>query len=225
MLKIYLIRHGQTEFNVQERVQGWNDSPLTALGLYQPKCTGYGLKDVVFTKAYSGDCLRQIETAKQVLAQNNHPVEIIPDYHFREMCYGKYQGGPYFDMLNPLYEMHNATYNGYNGLYQYMNDYEIATEVCKKDETGATEGPIKAYKRFKEGLDMIIKNNPEGNILLSTSSAVISFVLTNLFPTLKQDGLVDNASISIIKYENNEFILEAYNDISYRKLGEKIYKL
>ena len=79
MLRIFLLRHGQTIFNTQDICQGWNDSPLTEMGLYQPKCTGYGLRKVTFTKAYSGDTQRQIDTAKQFMSQNENPVDIIPD--------------------------------------------------------------------------------------------------------------------------------------------------
>ncbi|MBR4421838.1 MAG: histidine phosphatase family protein, partial [Erysipelotrichaceae bacterium] len=42
MLEICLLRHGQTVFNTIERVQGWNDSPLTELGIYQARCAGFG---------------------------------------------------------------------------------------------------------------------------------------------------------------------------------------
>lgn len=224
MVRIFLLRHGQTIFNTQDICQGWNDSPLTEMGLYQPKCTGYGLRKVRFTKAYSGDTQRQIDTAKQFMSQNENPVDIIPDMHFREMCYGKYQGGSYENLLGPLFKMHGDEYGGYTQLYKYMNDYEIATQVCINDETGQTEGPERAYRRFKEGLDMIINENKEGNFLISTSSAVISFVITKLFPDYKQNGLVDNASITILNYEYGKWTLEDYNNTTYRDVGNEYFK-
>lgn len=224
MLRIYLLRHGQTEYNTKNIVQGWNDSPLTKQGLYQPKCTGYGLKDTKFVKAYSGDCNRQIDTAKQFLSQNNYLCEIIPDMHFREMCYGKYQAGTYYDMLNPLYQKFNAPYEGYFGLYKYMNDIEIVTALCANDETGETEGPKKAWLRFKEGLDKVVSENSDGNVLISTSSCIIAIALKCLFPDFKQSGLVDNASITIIDYEDGKYTLEEYNNIKYRKIGEEHFK-
>lgn len=219
-----MLRHGQTVFNTQDIVQGWNDSPLTELGLYQPKCTGYGLKDLKFEKLYSGDCVRQIDTAKQFISQNNHPLEIIPDMHFREMCYGKFQAGTYYDMLNPLYQMHNAVYEGYFGLYKFMDDYTIANEIYKRDETKQAEGPERAWTRFKEGLDMITKENDNCNVLISTSSAVIAITLKKLFPDFIQSGLVDNASMTVITYENGNYSLEEYNNIKYRKLGEEYFE-
>ena len=123
MLKLFLLRHGETRFNLQEKVQGWNDSPLTQKGLYQAKCAGYGLKDTIFEIAYSGDTLRQIDTARTFLSENSVKTKIISDYRFREMGYGRYEGGSYIDMLGPLFEEKHVPYSGYEGLYQFYNDF------------------------------------------------------------------------------------------------------
>lgn len=220
MLDVYLLRHGQTLFNQSETVQGWNDSPLTAKGLFEAECAGYGLKDVRFTKVYSGDANRQINTAKAFLKNNLYPTEIITDYHFREMCFGKYEDGPYYDMLLPLYIAKNAPYKSYSGLYEYYDDIEIANTLASNDETGKTEGIEKTYRRFKQGLDEIVKENKNGNILISTSSIAIASVIYNLFPYQKLNGLVANASISIISYDG-EYHLKEYNNTKYREIGEK----
>ncbi len=140
------MRHGETEYNLQEKVQGWNDSPLTDLGIYQAKCTGYGLRETRFLIAYSGDALRQINTAKTCLRENRHPVEIIPDPHFREMNYGKYEDGSYIDMLGPLFDEVNEPYSGYAGLYRHYGDFQIADVLFKRDETGVFEGEKRVWK-------------------------------------------------------------------------------
>ncbi|WP_309606399.1 histidine phosphatase family protein [Phenylobacterium sp.] len=44
---IYLVRHGQTEFNRERRIQGHNDSPLTELGVRQAKAVGRLLRDLI----------------------------------------------------------------------------------------------------------------------------------------------------------------------------------
>ncbi len=41
---LYLMRHGQTLFNLQHKIQGWCDSPLTELGIKQAKVAENGLK-------------------------------------------------------------------------------------------------------------------------------------------------------------------------------------
>ena len=225
MLKIYLLRHGKTILNEHEQVQGWNDSELTDEGKFQAKCAGFGAKDIQFTKAYSGDLGRQISTAKLFLAENNYNTDLIEDSNFREMCYGKYQFGPYINMLNPLFKMHGAEYDGYEALYKYMDDIEIASEVARRDETKQTEGPIKVWDRFSKGLHRIIFENKSGNILLSTSSLAIAVVIKNLFPDFIQNGLVDNASLTVISYEDGKYVLEDYNNTHYRSIGEQHYKI
>jgi len=224
MLKLYLLRHGQTVYNTKEIVQGWNDSPLTELGTYQAQCTGYGLRDIEFTVAYCADTGRQIETAQAFLNLNRHETSIYTDYHFREMCYGKYQGGSYFAMLNQLYERVNASYDGYEGLYRFYDDIEIASLLKETDETGTFEGPLKLWNRFKEGLDQICENHEDGNILISTSSMAICAVIHYLFPEVIQKRLVENASITVLSYGNHCFNLLEYNNIEYRKTGEEYLK-
>ena len=220
MLRFYLLRHGQTRFNVELKVQGWNDSPLTDKGIFQARCTGYGLRNVVFDKAYSGDALRQIETARNLLSLNERPVEVIPDPHFREMRYGKYEGGTYYDMLSPLYEGLDVPYDDFNGLYPFYNDMEISDLLMARDETGTFEGPYRSFQRFREGLDDLLKNNEEGNILISTSSLVIGAFLSFQFPDFHQPHLVDNASITIVSHDG-DFHLEDYNDLNFFEEGER----
>lgn len=223
MLKLFLLRHGETRFNLQEKVQGWNDSPLTQKGLYQAKCAGYGLKDTIFDIAYSGDTLRQIDTARTFLSENSVKTKIIPDYHFREMGYGRYEGGSYIDMLGPLFEEKHVPYSGYEGLYKFYNDIEIVTLLHKNDQSGKFEGISKATQRLKEGLQMIVENHDEGNILISTSSFAICLIINELFKDFKQPRLVDNASVTKIGYDGS-FVLLDYNNITYRKAGEEHYK-
>ena len=219
MLKLFLLRHGKTVFNQKEIVQGWNDSPLTKQGIFQAKCSGYGLRDTLFSKAYSGDALRQINTAKAFLSLNKYETPIIPDFHFREMNYGKYEGGSYFDLLNPLYEELNQPYDGYPGLYRFYSNIEISNKIAALDETGITEGIDRTWERFFEGLEMITSENKKGNILISTSSIAIATVIYKLFPEIRQDELVGNASITVLAYDGS-YHLEDYNNIEYRKIGE-----
>ena len=223
-MRFFLLRHGQTLFNLQEKVQGHNDSPLTKLGQYQARCAGYGARNISFDYAYSGDTKRQLDTARIFLSENHHPVEVISDPHFREMGYGKYEGGSYYDMLNPLYEALHEDYGAYAGLYRHYDDMTIASLLEKNDETGRFEGSERSYRRFKEGLDQLAGQYKKGDLLISTSSFVICSVLAHLFPELKQKSLVDNASLTILGYQEDKYELLSYNDISYRLQGEAHYR-
>ena len=54
-ITFYLIRHGETEYNVQGIMQGWTDSPLTQNGVEPAKQLGIGLADISFVAAYTSD--------------------------------------------------------------------------------------------------------------------------------------------------------------------------
>ena len=221
MLKIYLLRHGKTEFNEKHIVQGWNDSPLSQTGIFQAKCAGYGAKDIHFVRAYSGDVGRHYNTAKYFLSQNEYETEIIQDMHFREKNYGKYEYGTYEDMLGPLFDMFNQPHGTYEDLFPFMDTIEISNELARRDETGKGENTDQMWERIKVGLDMIVSDNPEGNVLLSTSSNTIGVILRYLFPEDPKRELVRNCSLSVIGYENGEYSFIEYDNIDYRLIGEK----
>lgn len=65
---LYLMRHGQTLFNVQKRIQGWCDSPLTATGIHQAQVAGQYFKDhhITFDHAYSSTSERCCDTLELV---------------------------------------------------------------------------------------------------------------------------------------------------------------
>ena len=71
---------------------------------------------------------------------------------------------------------------------------------------------------------MITSENKNGNILISTSSMAIATTVHKLFPEQKQDGLVGNASITVISYDG-EYHLEDYNNTEYRSIGESVLLL
>ena len=69
MKRLYLMRHGQTMFNLQKRIQGWCDSPLTQAGCDQARTAGRKLAErgVVFDHAYASTSERACDTLELVL--------------------------------------------------------------------------------------------------------------------------------------------------------------
>ena len=65
---LYLMRHGQTLFNLRHKVQGWCDAPLTDFGIYQAKVAGQYFKDagIIFDDAYSSTQERACDTLELV---------------------------------------------------------------------------------------------------------------------------------------------------------------
>ena len=98
MKKLYLLRHGQTEFNVKKLVQGRCDSPLTDLGRKQAGMAAAWLKahGVVPDKVVSSPLGRAMDTASfvatELLGQN---AAVEPCEGIIERCYGTFEEGPH----------------------------------------------------------------------------------------------------------------------------------
>lgn len=98
MKRLYLLRHGQTEFNVKKLVQGRCDSPLTDLGRQQAQTAAAWLKahDVVPDKVASSPLGRAMATASLVACELLGPdAAVEPCEGIIERCYGTFEEGPH----------------------------------------------------------------------------------------------------------------------------------
>ncbi len=87
---LLVVRHGETEWNVQQRFQGHGDSPLTDKGRTDVRALGRRLKGVDFDRLISSDLGRARETAELIAQQTGH--EVVFDAHLRERNYGVMEG-------------------------------------------------------------------------------------------------------------------------------------
>ncbi len=62
---LYMVRHGQTYFNIYNKLQGWSNSPLTDKGIQNAADTGEKLKNTKFVAAYCSDTTRAEQTAQK----------------------------------------------------------------------------------------------------------------------------------------------------------------
>lgn len=98
MKKLYLLRHGQTEFNVKKLVQGRCDSPLTDLGRQQAGMAVAWLKahNVVPDKVVSSPLGRAMATASLVATELlGADADVEPCEGIIERCYGTFEEGPH----------------------------------------------------------------------------------------------------------------------------------
>lgn len=90
MAEILLIRHGETLWNQQGRMQGQHDSPLTPLGMQQARQLAKRLKTTGFSTLYSSDLGRAHQTARCIADATGH--EIVADSGLRERAFGVFEG-------------------------------------------------------------------------------------------------------------------------------------
>ena len=92
-----VVRHGETDYNVQKISQGQMDVPLNENGKYQATLAGKALKDTHFDIIYSSDLSRAFETATEIVDHNTllkQPFPITSDILLREMSNGIFENKP-----------------------------------------------------------------------------------------------------------------------------------
>lgn len=90
LLELWIVRHGETEWNVNGRIQGWQDIALTSLGSEQAKQLAIILEGIPFRAIYSSDLKRAYDTAQYLAA--HHPLSVIVEPLLRERCFGDGEG-------------------------------------------------------------------------------------------------------------------------------------
>ena len=87
---IYFVRHGETDWNRDRRVQGQSDTPLNDAGRAQARALGTVLAPIPFQAAFSSDLIRAVETAEIVLQGRELTIQ-TPD-RLRERNFGSWEG-------------------------------------------------------------------------------------------------------------------------------------
>lgn len=198
MTTIYVVRHGETEWNTQRLLQGSSDSPLTENGLFQAKEAAEQFKTVHFAEAFSSDLLRAKRTADIIAAEHNLLVktsELV-----RERNFGKYEGKHVDLYLQELRKM--------------IKDLAVS-EKKKLKLSSDTESDDEVISRLLLFLRETSVAYPGKNILLVTHSGVIRMLLYHL--GYATDAELENLSIKNLAYvqldcDGNEFFIrQTYN--------------
>ena len=94
-MKIYVARHGQTQWNLENRICGRTDIPLTELGLEQARLLAEHTNDLKIDVIISSTMIRAQQTAAPVAAL--HGLSVLVDERLVEQDYGIYEGKSRFD--------------------------------------------------------------------------------------------------------------------------------
>lgn len=185
-MRLYLIRHGQTNWNLERKLQGRTDIPLNENGRRVAELTREGLKDVPFDLAFTSPLSRAKETAEIILKERNIP--IIEEPRIVEVNFGGYEGGDFRmddENLQNFFKKPEC-YHPYNG-------------------SEALEDVLMREQAF---LDELFQNPDyqDKTILISTHGAALSGLMTvikkNPIEKYWAGGLHKNCGLSIIDVEN-----------------------
>ena len=198
ILKLYIVRHGETEWNVIKRFQGQLNTPLTEKGMEKLKETGKNLENVLFEEVYTSELERTVNSAEIILNENNgyknNKLELQKLAELNEVYFGVWQGLTYEEVfLKYPEEADNYFYNVKN-----YNAENVEAENLKD-----------ALERFLKGINKILNRHKSGNILVVTHGTVfemfINYVENNSIFDIDERTLMGNGDYKIFSYEDGKF--------------------
>jgi len=92
-MRLYLVRHGETDWNSQRRYQGQSDIPLNRTGILQARKIASRLSKEKIDAIYSSDLSRARETAERIAQPHN--LKVTSDARWRELSFGDWEGLTY----------------------------------------------------------------------------------------------------------------------------------
>ena len=205
-MKIYIIRHGETDANRKGVLQGSSDWPLNDSGFLLAKLTGEALSDVRFDAVFSSPLLRARQTAETILAENEHPVDIIYDDRLREICMGDWEG-------RVLKEIDDSE----AGLKPGELAKLFVTNPTDLGRFPGGEGIADVEARTQEFLKELAEKD-YGTVLISTHGCALRCMLNFIYPDGDKDfwhvHVPYNCAVNILKVENGCFRLVG-DDVTY----------
>lgn len=156
MTRLLLIRHGETDYNLNRRYCGFSNPPLNVSGVLQAESLAKQLKDFGVLAVYSSDLLRAAQTAATVFPK--HRIKTMMD--FRELNFGIFEGLNYSEIMER-----------YPGLYQDWIRDPSNVLFPSGEEFGGFR------KRVSSALAAIISLNRDKTIALITHSGPIRLIL------------------------------------------------
>lgn len=198
--KIYLIRHGQTDFNLQGIVQGSGvNSSLNARGREQAQAFFEKYKDVKFDKVYTSVLKRTMESVQAFLALGL-PTEALAGLN--EISWGTKEGFK----ITPEEDQY----------YHYMLQEWQQGNTTLRIEGG--ESPDEVVARMKPAFDHIMRQPDEQTILVCMHGRAIRILLCILlnYPLKSMDMFEhENLGLYLLDFNGEFFTVERYNDTSH----------
>ncbi len=130
---LYVIRHGETDANVEGVTQGWLDMPLNESGVALAKLTGQAMKGIRFDRCISSPLKRAYDTAKLVLIESgNGDLEIETDDRIKEFSFGINEGKKLNSGLIPKEESERFYRDVFN--FPGFPEGETVRELCDRTQ-------------------------------------------------------------------------------------------
>ena len=199
MKKIYLVRHGETDYNKTGIVQGSGvNSALNKAGQTQADLFYNAYKDFPFEKIYTSSLRRTIQSVQRFI-DKGIPHQILPGLN--EISWGKSEGVPFSPETNKIY-------------YDIISSWREGN-IYRKLEGG--ESPVEVKARQEIAIKHILDSG-ESYVLVCMHGRAMKILLAWItgYSVAEMDNFEhENLSLYVLNYNRNGFKIEKTNDISH----------
>jgi broad specificity phosphatase PhoE len=204
---LYLTRHGETEWNVERRMQGHKNSPLTSLGGSQANWLGDSLKGTHIDVIYSSSSQRTIETAQIIRGQRE--IELIHSDDLREIYMGLWEG-------EVTAAIEQSDPKGFNNFWKNPDKYK---------PTNHGESCYYLQKRVLPFVKRVIEEHGRKTILIVTHAATLK-ILMAYFENRSLEQLwdpphINPTSLSKVVIEEGISSIKLHGDVSHYQETKK----
>lgn len=194
--RICLIRHGETGWNVQRRIQGHTDIPLNDTGRAQALAMAFNAAHQRFQAIYSSDLTRALETAQALAQREEQRVRPLPQ--LRERHYGIFQGLTAAEAAL----RHPVAYGHYS---MRDLDYDFESGESLRDFA----------ERVSEGIGWLVRHHGGQTIAAVCHSGVLDVVYrraTGRPLSTPRDFKIPNCALNWFHFDGQGWHLEAWGD-------------
>lgn len=204
-MRLYIIRHGETDWNTAGRLQGQTDTQLNENGIRLAGITAEGMKDIPFDLCITSPLKRARQTAEIVLGDRKVP--IVEDTRIREISFGSWEGlgcrAANFEIPVSLEEFDRFYTDPFH--FQPADDGETVAEVCK---------------RTREFLEELVQtpDYQDKTILIASHGCACRAILNSLYEDSQnfwQGRVPPNCAVSIVDAADGKAVLTESDKIYY----------
>jgi len=205
-MNVFVIRHGETDWNKEWRLQGRTQIRLNERGREQARETAAGLKKqgIVFDRVYSSPLLRAVETAE--ILSGFTLENIATDERIIELCFGKAEG------TTPDERKENPLLQGFN------NFFDAPEKYVAKDGAESIESVLARTKDFWENEIKKLEGQGVENVLISTHGGTLQALLMNVDGreiSHYWDVKIPNCTVNLVKLKSGILRLEYTAKVFY----------
>ena len=197
--RFIVVRHGETQWNIESRIQGHTDSPLTATGRAQAEAIAARLAKETFDVLVSSDLGRAMHTAQAIARCCNH--QVIADPRLRERSFGEGEGLTYGEVD-----------------YHWPEAFSRVRETDPDFVIPGGESRRQFHERIRDAFIALAREHDGRRVCVVCHGGVLAalYRLIHDIPVAKPHAIpIANASYNALAFEADAWSVEAWGDVAH----------